>query len=326
MQFPGYVFDIDYLVTDGYSFDYNDENCTLSDRFETEVWYNRTRFNGNAQSPSKRQQFPFLNRVNYVGTTDVDSMSTGYRQSWTWGEDNDNYRFTAGHDLRFVKQELNEIASGTTLGIPVPFTNRNSPIPDSFSANPGLFAEYRETLAETWTFKSGSRVDFVQTDIVADPQGLTNIGLGQDPASYANIVGTDQYKQEFFLWSLYSSLEQKINDDLTGSFSLGYAERQPTLTELYAAQPFVLLLQNGLNNTTGDPTLDKEKLLQFDVVLDYETDRFKTGVRGFHSWAFDYVTFEATNVTRGPPNGQIQLSLGHRSVRLPTWCEFLRRR
>lgn len=307
VEFPGYVFDIDYLVTDGYTFEYVDENTTLSDRFETELWYNRTRFEGNAQSQSKRQQFPFLSRIDYRGFTDVDSMSTGYRQGWTWGEGKDDYRFTAGHDLRFIKQELNEISSGTSLGLPIPFTDRNSPIPKSFSVNPGLFAEYRETIAETWTFKTGARADFAQTDIVDDPQKLAGVGLETpDPAPYSNIVGTDEYQQEFYLWSVYGSLERKISDELTGLFSLGYAERPPTLTELYAAQPFMLLLQNGLNNITGDPNLEHEKLLQFDVMLDYETDMFKVGTRGFHAWAFDYVTFENTDVTRGPPAGQIQ--------------------
>jgi len=323
VEFPGYVFDIDYLVTDGYTFEFVDEQSTLGDRSETEFWYNRTRLEGNAQSQAKRAQFPLLNRLRYVGTTDVDSMSTGYRQGWTWGEGKENYRFTAGHDLRFVKQELNEISSGTALGLPIPFTNRNSPIPNSFAANPGLFAEYRETLAETWTFKSGARADFTQTDIVADPQELAGVGLATDPAPYSNIVGTDQYQQEFYLMSMYGTLERQINKELTGSLSLGYAERAPTLTELYAAQPFLLLLQNGLNNVTGDPTLDKEKLLQFDVMLDYQNDTFKTGIRGFHAWAFDYVTFEATDVTRGPPNGDIQqVSLRSVNTDLATLAGF----
>ncbi len=323
VQFPGYVFDIDYLVTDGYSLDYVDENCTLGDRFETELWYNRTRFNGNAQSPSKRQQFPFLDRVGYVGKTDVDSMSTGYRQGWSWGDIQDDVQITAGHDLRFVKQELNEIASGTTLGVPVPFTNRNSPIPDSFSVNPGLFTEYRESLGETWTLKSGGRIDFAQTDIVDSPQKLSAIGLGQRPATYNEIVGTDQYQQEFYLFSLYSTLERKLTNELTGSFNLGYAERPPTLTELYAAQPFVQLLQNGLNNITGDPTLAKEKLLQFDMLLDYESDHVRAGIRGYNAWAFDYVTFENTRVNRGPPNNQItQVSLRSVNTDLATLAGF----
>ena len=323
VQFPGYVFDIDSLVTDGYTFDYVDDNCTLGDRFETELWYNRTRFSGNAQGANKRQQFPFLDRINYTGTTDVDSMSTGYRQGLSWGDIQDDSQITVGHDLRFIKQELNETASGVTLGLPTPFANRNSPIPDSFSVNPGLFTEFREAIAETWTLKSGARVDFAQTDIVDDPQKLAALGLGTLPATYAEIVGTDQFQQEFYLWSVYSTLERKITSDLTGSLSLGYAERPPTLTELYAAQPFMLLLQNGLNNVTGDPTLDQEKLLQFDVMLDYQNDQFKAGVRGFQAWGFDYITFENTRVGRAPPNNQVnQISLRSVNTDLATLAGF----
>ncbi len=325
VQMPGYVFDIDSLVTDGYNCDYTDENCSLGDRFETDLWYNRTHFEGNYRNASKRLQFPLLDKISYQGSTDVDSMSTGYRQFLTWGEGNDNFRFTAGHDLRFIKQELNEISSSLSTGIPFPIPNRNSPIPDSFSVNPGLFTEYSETLAETWTFKTGARVDFAQTDIVADAQTLNVVGLDFVPATYAEIVGTNSYQQQFYLWSLYGSLERKINDELTGSVNLGYAERPPTLTELYAAQPFMLLVQNGLNNITGDPTLDSEKMLQFDVLLDYQSDLYSIGIRGFHSWAFDYITFENTSVKKkdNQVTGQVeQVSLRSVNTDLATLAGF----
>ena len=37
----------------------------------------------------------------------------------------------------------------------------------------------------------------------------------------------------------------------------GYAERPPTLTEMYAAETFMFVLQNGLNTVTGDPRLNR---------------------------------------------------------------------
>ena len=305
VDFPGYVFDIDFLVTDAYEVAYIDENPFLSDRMAMEVWYNRTRFEGNAQDPAKRDQFPLLDRISYVGFTDVDSLSTGYRQAFKW-EPNDAYRFTIGHDLRFIKQELNEIASGTSLGLPIPFVDQNSPIPRSFSVNPGVFFEYEEDLREVWKFRMGGRVDYVQTDIVEDPAELEEVGLDTFPATYAEIVGTDILQTDRVLWSLYGSLERQWTDKLVGAASVGFAQRPPTLTELYAAQPFLLLLQNGLNNVTGDPNLDEEKLIQFDLTLDYDGDRVRAGVRGFQGWAMDYITFENTNVVTGPPNGEVQ--------------------
>ncbi|WP_372717374.1 TonB-dependent receptor [Novipirellula sp.] len=305
VSFPGYVFDIDVLVSDAYEVSYIDENPYLSDRAEFEIWYNRTWFEGDAQNDAKRAQFPLLDRVSYVGTTDVDSLSTGYRRGHTWNQ-NADYRLTLGHDLRFIKQELNEIASGTSLGLPIPFMNRNSPIPRSYSVNPGVFAEYEEEFLKDYTFRTGTRVDFVQTDVVDDLNKLTDVGLDTIPATYREIIGADETQTDRFLWSLYGTLERQYNEALVGTVSVGYAERPPTLTELYAAQPFLLLLQNGLNNVTGDPRLDNEKLIQADVALDFEGDYLKAGVRGFHGWAMDYITFENTNVLRGPPNGEIQ--------------------
>ncbi|MEO8499211.1 MAG: TonB-dependent receptor, partial [Planctomycetota bacterium] len=56
----------------------------------------------------------------------------------------------------------------------------------------------------------------------------------------------------------------------------------------------MFLIQNGLNTVTGDPTLAPEKLLQLDLGLDYDNGRTRAGMRGFHAWAIDYITFEAT--------------------------------
>lgn len=323
VEFPGYVFDIDYLVTDGYEVAYIDEAPAFGDRVETEVWYNRTRFEGNAQNLAKRPQFPFLNRIQYIGFTDVDSMSTGYRRARTWGDASDDYGLTLGHDLRFIKQELNEISSAVTLGFPFPVTDRNSPIPRSFSANPGLFAEYSERLLEEYTFKAGARVDYLQTDIVADEADLAEVGLDLFPASYAEIVGTSDFQTDRVLWSLFATLTRQHDDELSTSASIGFGQRAPTLTELYAAQPFLLVLQNGLNNVTGDPGLKREKLLQSDLSIDYDGQLFRGGARGFYGWAFDYITFENTRVTVGPPNGDVQqVSLRYVNTSLATLTGF----
>ena len=323
VEFPGFVFDIDVLVTDGYEVAHIDFDPVVGDRLETEIWYNHTRFNGNAQNSAKREQFPLLDRISYVGFTDVDSTSTGYRQARTWGTDLELGRWTLGHDLRFIKQELNEIASGTTLGLPLPFSDRNSPIPRSFQVNPGLFIEYQEAFLEDWTFRAGARADYVQTDIVDDPAKLQEVGLDFVPASYQEIVGTSEFQTDRVLWSLYGSLTRQFNEDLSSSFSLGYAQRAPTLTELYAAQPFLLVLQNGLNNVTGDPLLKREQLIQADLSFDFDGDRVRAGIRGFGSWAFDYITFENTNIVNGPPNGDVQqVSLRYVNTSLATFAGF----
>ncbi len=322
VEFPGYVFDIDYLVTDAYDLAYIDDHAELADRTETELWYNRTRFEGSALSDVKRRQFPLLDQINYVGSTDVDSTSTGYRQAFIYGEDT-NYRFTLGHDLRFIKQELNEISNGTPINDPNLIGQRNSPIPDSFSANPGLFAEYNEDFLADWNFRTGLRVDYVQTDIVDDPAKLQNLTFAENTATAAEILGTNDFQTDRVLWSLYGSLGRQYCEHLEGAISIGYAERPPTLTELYAIQPFLLLLQNGLNTVTGSPDLDNEKLLQFDINFDYNGEYIRTGARAFHGWAYDYVTFENTRTFRAGLNNEVQqVSLQYVNTDLATLAGF----
>jgi len=318
--FPGYVFDLDYLVTDGYDITHTQRDLGGMDAVVTDAWYNRTRFQGSALNPQKQIFFPVLDLINYVGTTDVDSMSTGYRQSFLVGDlSSEGFQFTAGHDLRWVKQELNEISSGTTLGLPLPFNNRNSPIPRSFMANPGLFVDYKEEVGERLGVNLGARVDYASSQITDDADKLSGIGIGFFPASYANIVGTSEYDRQFSLASAFMSLRYDSSDEIASTLSAGYAERAPTLTELYAAQPFMLLLQNGLNNVTGDPTLAKERLFQIDFGSEYSCDDLRTGFRCFHAWGLDYITFENTRVNIVPPAGEVgQVSLRYVNTELAT--------
>jgi iron complex outermembrane recepter protein len=321
LVFPGYVFDIDFLVTDGYEVTHARKGDGVFDRIQTDVWYNRTRFEGNAQNPRKRPFFPVFNEIAYEGFTDVDSMSTGYRQAFVYGgSDIDSVKFSIGHDLRFVKQELNEISNSATLTFPQFFlTNRNSPIPKSYIANPGLFVEYEEEVTDRTIVRLGGRVDYAASDITDNPGKLAAVGLDFNPTTYAEVVGTDRYDRDFNLLSGFMSLKQSLSEEGTGTMSLGYAERAPTLTELYAAQPFMLLLQNGLNNVTGDPTLKQEKLLQFDLGYEYREDRMNAGIRGYHAWAFDYITFENTQTTYFPPNADTrQVSLRYVNTDLAT--------
>ncbi len=291
VEFPGQAFDIDFLVTDGYEVSYTLDDQAYFDRLVIDTWYNRTRFAGSAQRPSKRAQFPFYDFINFVGNTDVDSMSTGARAAWTWGEVEASH-LTAGLDFRQVKQELNEITSGR-IGLAI-WTDANSPIPDSYSANPGAFAEYVVPLTDQTTVVAGIRGDSVNTNVTDDPAKLAALGLEMPQHSLDQILGTDAYDQSFSLWSSFLTLKHEVNDDWTFGSSFGYAQRPPNLTELYAAQTFMFLIQNGLNTVTGDPTLAPEKLLQLDLGLDYDNGQTRAGIRGFHAWARDYITLEAT--------------------------------
>ena len=317
--FPGYVFDIDDLVTDGYELTHTIRDGNLFDTIETQGWYNRTAFNGSAQNPAKRPYFPALNAVNYTGTTDVDSTSLGYRQSFALGSEAEGLKLTVGHDLRFIEQELNEISSAVTLGfIPLPVRNRNSPIPESYSLNPGVFLEIAAYGNDTDTIRTGTRFDSVNTDITDNQAKLAEVGLDLFAASYAEVVGATDYNQNFQLFSGFVTYETQV-DSLTNTLSLGFAQRAPNLTELYAAQPFMLVLQNGVNNVTGDPKLKKESLLQMDWGIETRRKNIHAGMRAFQSFGFDYITFENTSVSTYPPFGDVgQVSLRYVNTDLVT--------
>ena len=326
VEYPGQAFDMDFLVTDGVEIEYVELDQATHDRLELETWYNRTRFEGNAQGAGKRRQFPFLDDFlsapgfPFIANTDVDSASLGYRLAVSWG-DVESSLLTVGTDLRYIKQELNEISSGRA-GFII-WTDANSPIPKSDTVDPGLFAEAR-TRNGPLSLKAGVRGDFVTNDIDDDPAKLAEVGTNPVPSSYQEIVGTDELDQSFSLWAAHVEAEYEVSPCVTLFSSGGYGERAPNLTELYAAQPFMFLLQNGLNTVTGDPLLEREKRWQVDAGLQWDNDRTRIRITGFHAWVHDYITFENVGEVFGPGGSveQVQLRYVNTDLAVFTGAEF----
>lgn len=317
VEFPGQFFDIDFLVTDGFEATYELRTQELFDRLVIDTWYNNTRFKGNSQSPAKRIQFPglFQRIPNYVGRTDVDTTSVGYRAAGTW-ELSQQTRLTAGTDLRVITQALDEFSSGTAI---IPFSNVNSPLPKSQSANPGLFAELQHSMTEQLSFTAGTRVDYVNADVTEDPAKLTS--LGTPGASLAAILGTSQFEQDFVPWAVFLTGRYEMNEDVALTFGAGHSERPPSLTELYVAEPFLFLLQNGANTATGDPLLSSERLTQLDLGLQLDRDQWRAGANGFFGWVNDYITFENLRVFPTVNDPQ-QVSLKYVNTDLATLAGF----
>lgn len=291
VELPAQAFDIDYLTMDAFEVELSSAEMFPSDLFELSSWYNRTELAGSAQRPGKRRQFPIYDGLDFIGNTDVDSLSTGYKAAWTW--EYYDTSFTAGTDLRYVKQELNEITSGISGA--TTWVDRNSPIPRSYQSNPGLFVEFNSPVVEGMTLTTGARVDWVGSSIDDDPAKLADVairGIVEDPLSLADVLGSSAFDQNFTLGSAFLMLEAQHSCTLGSTFAIGYAERAPTLTELYAAQPFMFLMQNGLNTVTGDPELNKERLWQIDLGLRYDDGRLRSGMNGFYSWIHEYITYE----------------------------------
>lgn len=315
VEFPGQLFDMNYLVTDGFEATYELRNQDHVDRLVVDTWHNNTRFKGNAQSPTKKRQFPglFTAVPDYTGFTDVDSTSSGYRVLASW-DLNDQTRLTAGTDLRFIRQELDEFSSGT-VGF-LFFDNVNSPLPKSQSVNPGLFTELKHDVSDRLTMTAGTRVDFSQAKVTDNPADIAMIGLNSPPASLAEVLGTEQLDQNFVPWAAFLTGRLALDDDWAMTFGAGHSERPPSLTELYVAESFLFLLQNGENTATGDPRLAPEKLTQLDLGLQFDRGRVRGGTNGFYGWIHDYITFENMRVL--PAVNPQQVSLKYVNTDLAT--------
>lgn len=300
VEFPAQLFDMDFLVTDGYELTYVLENQRSFDRLVLDSWYNRTRFEGSSQRPGKRQQIPDLDDPlaldGYFGLTDVDASSTGFRLATTWGA-SDSAHFTAGVDLRYLTQELNEFDISPTMGTSFEQNNYNFPIPPCSSVNPGLFAEQLLPLNERLTVKAGVRMDWVSTDAARFVDNTDLYWEGQ-PTDLEQFLGGD-FDQQFFPWTVFLTGELQLNDVWTATGGVGHAMRPPTLTELYAVFPVLAILQQGLTFVTGDPNLAPERLWQVDVGIEGDLERFHARVRGFYAWVQDYITYETTGYTPG---------------------------
>jgi outer membrane receptor protein involved in Fe transport len=306
VELAGQAFDIDWLVTDGYEVEYVVDQPSWADRLVLEVWYNRTVLGGSAQRMSKREQFPFYNTIDFIGVTDVDSMSTGFRWMAQWEGQSDEM-VNAGADLRYLKQELNEFTSGRE-GF-ASWTDANSPIPKSDYINPGIFVEMAIPTADVITTVAGGRLDYVGTTVLATPGQLSNLGIQSQlgpPLSAFDFWGSNDANQDDFLGMCYFGLEIGGNQGWGLVAKAGYSNRAANLTERYAVEPFMALIQNGLNTVTGDPTLKKEQLLQTDLNISYREERFRTEVVAFHAWVHDYITFEAMSTTPNQPTTQTE--------------------
>ncbi|MDB5334441.1 MAG: TonB-dependent receptor [Planctomycetaceae bacterium] len=300
--FPGQAFDINYLVTDAFEVGYELTDSDFSDRINIDAWYNRTRFQGDNLRPSKRVQFPLYNFLGFKATTDVDSMSTGTRASSTWNH-TEVSSTTAGVDFREIRQDLNEIGVAPGLGVTNP---SNSPVPRSSSANPGLFFEHVASPWEALKLTFGSRVDLVDAELNASANSIAALGLSNPQASLANLLGTSHYDRNFTLFSLFATGEYALNDNWLLTAAAGRGQRAPNLTEMYAAGPFMFLLQNGLNTVTGDPSLKAERTFQMDVGTQYNSDVASAGLTGFYAWTRDFITFENVKTVTGPPYNSVE--------------------
>jgi len=259
-----------------------------------------------------------LNLFTDSSTSNFATSSLGYRMFAEWGKQGDDH-LIFGTDLRLLGQGLQEnIAvtqySGTNVNTNLPITQpftytQNQSIPNSNMVNPGLFAQFERPATDRLTFRGGGRMDWVRTssndrtitgniDLFGAP-GPKNPGrFAVDPIIYSVNPNNAELDRNFYLLSGFLSSQYKLTDEISAVAAVGHTQRAPTLTELYAAGPFVGVLQQGTSRLIGDPNLKSEKMTQFDLGITADYGWFQAGAGVFYGWVNDYITYDQN---RGGP-------------------------
>lgn len=224
LEFPGLVYDINHLVTDGFELKYVNTNPNFCDRTDAEVWYNATRFQGDTLKSGKELQIPTIRDFFFspsglnddgFAVTGASGSSMGYRFESTFGRPGQT-QTSLGVDLTYLKQRLNDVEP---LDDP---TFNNFPIPPSESVDGGLYWEEVAPLNDHVTITGGARVDFVSTNADTTVTGF--------PLDIRDSLETDSLQKDYVLFSTFLSAETKINDAWTMTTGVGYGQRPPTLT------------------------------------------------------------------------------------------------
>lgn len=253
-------------------------------------------------------------------TTDFAQLSRGYRLGMEWGK-KDEAQIGLGTDLNVLTQGLNEhvrflpvdatvntdAATGGT-GPGDPFLRQDLGIPLSRMVDPGVYLDGRVPVGPRFTMHAGLRGDWATSTshsrfitgnyvLQPNPPALPGQPAGQPVTSFNTTlfsVRPDDFNvdRSFDLVSTCVNMEYAIDEHLTALVGFGFAQRPPTLTELYSNGAFIALLQQGLNRTVGDPHLQPERDKQFDVGVRGNWGWVRGGVSGFYAWVENYITFD----------------------------------
>lgn len=305
VEFPGLIFDINALVTNGFEMTYVMENVGWSDAVTMHGWYNDTHFTGDTSRPSKSMQIPQIREDLDLGpnqflTTDVDGMSAGYRLAASWG-DVDDRQLTLGTDFIRQSQQLNDYVPFRVVNFPGSISGslpaQNFPIPRSEADDFGLFVNHFESPQSWLRVNVGGRVDFVHADARNNVPGMGTLNFDNFPDVTLDEMSLSEIKQseipqDFVLWSLYVNTEVLLTDEASLLASAGHGQRPPSLTELYAVDSYIGTLNTGFNLVAGDPQLRAEKRTQIDLGVKFDFGPTRARVQGFYAWINDYITYD----------------------------------
>ncbi|MDA1052199.1 MAG: TonB-dependent receptor [Planctomycetota bacterium] len=296
-EFAGLAFDALLRQTDAFFLRYEHHDDASETKWLAEAWYNRTFFEGDNLNASKQSFYQpnpvFVPIDSFVGVTDADVTSSGFRVAPSIGN-TESGQLTAGVDFHFTAGELNEFDDFDDIGIFDSF-----PIPRAQTADVGLFTELFVPVLADSSLKFGGRLDWVRTEQAAvyssfDPTGVEHIfDFGDDFAA------DDQ------LYHAFVTADHPLSDTLLLKAGFGHGQRPPNLTERFALDPFLTLVQNATSAVIGDETLKPERASQFDLALHGTFDAFRFQLNGYWSHIDEHITLApATGI---PPDPDLRL-------------------
>ena len=291
---PGQVNDFSSLIADGFAIRLDVEDNIHFDKLSVNGWYNLSRFQGTVANkvvdpadpnfffspPDPVYNFRFA-RVTSAGAT----ASAGARVKVSWG-DLDSAMLTLGTDFILQRQTYLETRVNTTIA--------EFGVPKARQYDNGIFLDVqtRPGSSDRLTVKAGGRIDLVKSDNTATPE-TDGRSLALDPGV--------PFEQFYTLGAGYLSADYEINEEVALNAGVGYAQRAPSLTDLYGDLPHLSIMQEGAFFLPhGELLLKTEKALQADVGLTMRGDIIRGGVSAFYAQVDDFITYDAPHLLFGP--------------------------
>ncbi len=305
VEIPGTISDLRKLTTDGITTRFVADETHYFTKFVFETWYNQTTFAGDDFSTGKKKQIPELDGV-FIGqdtqfgqsprgslalVTGGDGAAWGYREYLTWGRENE-LQFTFGTDLHYLSQRIDErntIFVNTPIQQGFILDSEDFGVPRGRTIDPGIFIDGAAPISERFTVRAGGRIDFYQTGLQSPVANLAQL--------QANLGPNVDMERYFTMGMGYLTSDFKYNDNWTVIAGGGYAQRAPTLVELYSNQTFLGLLQNGFVSNVGNPGLRREQLYQVDLGVRGQFENVRLGATGYAGWVKDFITYRLTGET-----------------------------
>lgn len=315
VELPGVIYDIVQSKDEQFNIRYvmQEDKKKGPENVVVQYWWTRTPYEGNSFRAAKHTTFydQFITNqfFGFVAPNNIFNLSntlaqgylqtSGFRSLMTYGEAQ-AAQLTFGLDWRRYTQFYQESHidfTGTASSIIFGRNDEPFGIPRSSMEDGGLFTNLSiPFMDELVTVSFGGRLDHTRAfvgDNADNPitRGGTAAGTG---------------KPNETLGMVYSTVKLKLTEGTSLNGGIGFAQRQPNLSELYSDSPFVPISRQGNNIITGNSELNPESDLQFDLGLTGNwgdkkewgaSGRVNAGVRAFYANIDNYILYRLDSLT-----------------------------